>query len=108
MDLQLERKMSDELSARVVGRNGSGEVSVVEIDGRIFVHNSIVDESFVMGKKAERRACWEQINGLIKTGDLGGNGCDRDAERNGIVMAANEIHPGSRSLPVQSPTKTNP
>lgn len=35
--------------------------------------------------------CWEAVNALIKPGDLGGNGCDKTAERNGLILAANAI-----------------
>lgn len=35
--------------------------------------------------------CWEAVNALIKPGDLGGNGCDQNAQRNGLILAANVI-----------------
>lgn len=43
--------------------------------------------------------CFAAVNALIKTGDLGGNGCDMNAQRNGLILAANTIaallHPSS-------------
>lgn len=35
--------------------------------------------------------CWKEIHGLIKEGELQGNGVDETAERNGIIKAANHI-----------------
>ena len=35
--------------------------------------------------------CFEAVNAMIKTGDLGGNGLDKNAERNGLILAANAI-----------------
>lgn len=35
------------------------------------------------------RECWDAINANIKEGDLGGSGWDKNAERNGMVLAAN-------------------
>jgi|GEM_PF-5072623 len=36
-------------------------------------------------------AVHQEVSGLIQTGDLGGNGCDKNAERNGIVLVANVL-----------------
>ena len=38
------------------------------------------------------------INGLIKSGDLGGNGCDKNAERNGIILAYNTIKLSNKTI----------
>lgn len=35
--------------------------------------------------------CWETVNALIKPGQLQGNGWDKTAERNGIILAANAL-----------------
>jgi hypothetical protein len=35
--------------------------------------------------------CFAVVNALIKPGDLGGNGLDKNAERNGLILAANAI-----------------
>lgn len=35
--------------------------------------------------------CWETISALIKPGELSGNGCDKTAERNGLILAANTL-----------------
>ena len=40
---------------------------------------------------AERQAAWEAINQWIKPGDLGGNGYDKNAQRNGMILAANVL-----------------
>lgn len=34
---------------------------------------------------------WKEIDALIRRGELSGNGCDQQAERNGIVLAANKL-----------------
>lgn len=39
----------------------------------------------------EARACWEEINKAIPHGDLPGNGTDKVAERNGMILACNII-----------------
>lgn len=39
----------------------------------------------------DRQEAWLEINALIKSGDLGGNGCDMNAQRNGLVLAANVL-----------------
>jgi len=39
--------------------------------------------------RKDREAAWEEINALIKQGDLPGNGCDESAVRNGLILAAN-------------------
>lgn len=36
-------------------------------------------------------AIWRKIDEMIHKGPLPGNGCDRSAERNGLVLAANAI-----------------
>lgn len=36
-------------------------------------------------------ACWQAVSAKIKQGDLGGTGNDANAERNGLVHAANII-----------------
>ena len=41
--------------------------------------------------KIERRRIWEKVNDAIKKGHLEGNGCDDQAQRNGMVLAANII-----------------
>ena len=43
-------------------------------------------------RKDERRKILEKINECIKPGDLQGNGFDKTAERNGLILAANIIH----------------
>lgn len=35
--------------------------------------------------------CWEQINNMIKKGNLHGDGTDKHAERNGLILASNAI-----------------
>lgn len=39
----------------------------------------------------ERKACWDEINGAIKIGQLPGDGFDETAQRNGLVLASNII-----------------
>lgn len=40
---------------------------------------------------ASQESCWMAVSDKIKEGDLGGTGNDANAERNGIVLAANVI-----------------
>lgn len=40
-------------------------------------------------RRNERQDCWDEINRHIQQGPLDGNGCDAQAERNGLVMASN-------------------
>lgn len=42
-------------------------------------------------RRAERRRMWEKINSYIKKGHLDGNGFDKAAQRNGLVLATNII-----------------
>lgn len=42
-------------------------------------------------REDERNRCWEEINALIKHGDIGGNGWDQTAQRNGLILAANTL-----------------
>lgn len=42
-------------------------------------------------RREERKRMWEQINSHIKEGKLSGNGFDKTAERNGLILAANII-----------------
>lgn len=37
------------------------------------------------------REVWRKINSMIIPGPLDGNGCDRLAQRNGVILAANAI-----------------
>lgn len=39
----------------------------------------------------ERRKCWEEVSSMIRPGDLGGSGWDKNAERNGLILAASRI-----------------
>lgn len=37
------------------------------------------------------REAWQTINDMIVPGQLGGNGCDSLAQRNGVILAANAV-----------------
>ena len=39
----------------------------------------------------ERQAAWDAVNKWILPGDLGGNGCDNNAQRNGMILASNVL-----------------
>lgn len=39
----------------------------------------------------ERHKCWAEINRWIVPGPLPGNGWDRTAQRNGMILAANQL-----------------
>lgn len=45
----------------------------------------------VVLSSASAKDCWDVIDRLIVKGQLPGNGTDRTAERNGLILAANEI-----------------
>lgn len=38
--------------------------------------------------------CWQEINSMIVSGELPGNGTDKAAQRNGLVLAANALAAG--------------
>lgn len=44
------------------------------------------------GRKATKTECLNSIQRLIKRGDLPGDGTDRTAERNGLILASNTIY----------------
>lgn len=48
-------------------------------------------EAYERGRKDEREAIFYAINALIKLGDLPGDGWDKTAERNGLILASNEV-----------------
>ncbi len=50
-----------------------------------------VDRGCSEETKAAARECWERINALIVKGPLPGDGWDKSAERNGLVLATNVI-----------------
>ena len=51
----------------------------------------ILEDTVDLARRNERKKVWYEIQKLIKTGDLGGNGCDGNAQRNGIVLVANLV-----------------
>ena len=42
-------------------------------------------------RRDERTRCWRAINKCIKSGELPGSGWDESAQRNGLILATNEI-----------------
>jgi len=42
-------------------------------------------------RRDERKRIWDELNKHIKTGHLKGNGLDKMAERNGLILATNII-----------------
>ena len=64
----------------------------IEIAAKLGLDISNELEAFVlMIRKMERDRCWHEVNKYIRTGDLGGNGTNKNAERNGIILATNII-----------------
>lgn len=53
----------------------------------------------------ERRRCWEEINAMIEKGPLGGNGWDPTAQRNGLILAANQMSQYDRHLLNRKPPR---
>ena len=51
-----------------------------------------LDAMFKMGRQQERESIVRKLNGLVKTGPLLGDGFDKTAERNGLILALNTIH----------------
>ena len=49
------------------------------------------EEAWNAAVKWEREKCWDAINQMIKPGDLDGSGWDKNAERNGLILALNAI-----------------
>ena len=45
--------------------------------------------------KAAIAECWKEVNAMIVHGPLPGNGTDKTAQRNGLVLAANALFVGS-------------
>lgn len=43
------------------------------------------------GYRSAVKNCWKKINSLIVTGELTGNGWDKTAERNGLILATNAV-----------------
>lgn len=60
-----------------------------------FVHHTLVFDSDTATLEAFARLVASdidaEINAMIKTGDIGGNGCDPTAQRNGLILASNAI-----------------
>lgn len=54
------------------------------------------DAAYANMADAAIRVCWEEINKMIVPGELPGNGCDKSAERNGLILAANALSPAIR------------
>lgn len=61
----------------------------------------------LQSETATAQTAWDAVNSLIKEGALPGNGWDKTAERNGLILAANVIAclPGVRTFKL-SPEKT--
>lgn len=51
-----------------------------------------VDKSVFDARRKEASRLHMGISQLVKQGSLPGNGCDKTAERNGIILALNYIH----------------
>ena len=49
----------------------------------------------------ERRKIWAEINKWIIPGPMQGNGCDKTAQRNGLILASNLVHALVKEWPVQ-------
>ena len=57
-----------------------------EAEAQLLIEGLVADKL-----RNERNKLWCEINKYIKDGDLGGNGTDKNAERNGMVLASNII-----------------
>lgn len=83
--------MSDlvERVARAIGGCHMLGPSYVATDGSR--HAEIPWEGWVDHAHAAIRECWQQIDGMIVRGPQSGNGCDRLAQNNGLILAANAL-----------------
>ena len=61
------------------------------------------EEAWYAAVKWERKKCWDAINQMIEPGDLGVSGWDKNAERNGLILASNAIM--QRLNPAKPPDK---
>lgn len=52
---------------------------------------SELESAYERGRSDERREAWESVKSMIVMGQLQGNGRDKTAERNGIILAANRL-----------------
>ena len=74
------------INAWDVRRNKQGELSI-GLDGVSLL--PALETFMQLVVTAERKSALNAINAMIKYGDLGGNGCDKNAQRNGIILASN-------------------
>lgn len=54
--------------------------------------SATLDQMFELGRQKERERINGLLNSLIQPGKLQGDGTDKTAERNGIILALNTIH----------------
>ena len=53
--------------------------------------NDMIKAVYNAGVRKETERCWKAIDDMIIIGPLSGNGGDKSAERNGLVMACNVL-----------------
>lgn len=49
--------------------------------------------------RAALHVCWREVGRYIVTGDIGGNGWDQTAQRNGLILASNILAPWHADRP---------
>jgi hypothetical protein len=62
-----------------------------KMNRRGWIRQESTDEIYKSGAADERKVIWNEINNLIKSGNLQGNGFDEMAQRNGLILACNTI-----------------
>lgn len=71
--------------------NGLTDAQCAEFRKLPVPFNDMVRAIYSAGATMERAHCWKAIDGMIKRGPIDGNGFDKAAQRNGIIMAANVV-----------------
>ncbi len=83
----LERVYDQALNAAYSGKEESFDERFTP------AHRAALLAVYRAGQEAQRLEDWKAVNALIRPGNLGGNGCDQTAQRNGIILAANTLFP---------------
>lgn len=76
-------------------------IEVVAKDERSYQMVRVLCQVATAARQQAATHCWKTINSAIVQGPLSGNGLDKNAERNGVVLAANLIFPLAFPPPVQ-------
>jgi hypothetical protein len=73
------------------GMNGKSGLRLLSCVGSLETHGFFERPEYMPWHIPSLERAWEALNNLIEVGPLPGNGFDKTAQRNGIVLAANEL-----------------